>query len=413
MQSPLWTTIESDTLLSFLPNSLLSQPQSSTCYNMPCSDYPDFIPTFSIPSITFTMSTPSISSLSSLTNVLPIIESSTQPASPINPMSPFTEQASFPPISIATIQSDKLLHPSTRILSIDVPIYAHHLVNDFLNEQTNAYLSSQLLDSRLATTLDGHMDMGSLLYVLYKAFFQCHCLTILISTNTTDAHHALCKQILCSIHKELEEDLFLAIYQLGMPAFADNVERYCKELSDTSPTLTPNTPTASSSPLTDEELQAIERSEAHWTGNFGHTPLSPDHPCFDEACFHCHCLGHIWINCQFYICPTCLCNAPDHVQNHCPLCCCYNPTCTLSSLSSSSNHSTSSVGSICLVPPLLADRLSSPPPQQTFHGSCRTHATTACIHTPSICFCGVCPPTSSTDDDDVYDTDAWYNINGD
>ena len=169
-------------------------------------------------------------------------------------MSPFTKQEHLPPVSVATIQSDELLHPTARILSVDVPIYVHRLVNDFLDEQTNAYLSSQLLDSCLASTLDGHMDMGFPLYALYKAFLQCHRLATLVSTNTADAHHALCKQILHSIHEELEGDLFLEMYQLGMPTFADEVKCYCKELSDASPTLTPNTPTASSPPLTDEEL---------------------------------------------------------------------------------------------------------------------------------------------------------------
>ena len=234
---------------------------------MPCSDYPDFIPTPSILSITSAMSTTSISSLSSLTDTLPVIESSTRPATPIDPMSPFTEQEYLPPTSVSTTQSEEF--PATGILSVDVPIYAHHLVNNFPDEQTNIYLSSQLLDSHLASTLDRHMDMGSPLYALYKAFLQCHRLATLVSTNTADAHHALCKQILRSIHKELEGDLFLAIYQLGMPAFADDVERYCRELSDTLPTFAPNTPTASSSPLTNEELHAVKRSEAHWMGNFG------------------------------------------------------------------------------------------------------------------------------------------------
>ena len=113
------------------------------------------------------------------------------------------------------------------------------------------------------------MDMGSPLYALYKAFLQCHCLATLISTNTTNTHYTLCKQILCSIYKELKGDLFLAMYQLGMPAFTNNMEWYCRDLSDTSPTLAPNTPPALSSPLSDEELQAIEWSKAHWTGNFG------------------------------------------------------------------------------------------------------------------------------------------------
>ena len=161
-------------------------------------------------------------------------------------------------MSITTTQLDNLPCSPVSIHSINVPIYAHHLINNFPDEQTNAYLSSQFLNSCLATTLDRHMDMGSSLYALYKAFLQCHHLSTPISTNTADAHHALCKQILHSIHKELEGDLLLAMYQLEMPAFADDVERYCKDLSDASSTLAPNMPTTSSSPLSDEELQAVE-----------------------------------------------------------------------------------------------------------------------------------------------------------
>ena len=258
-----------------------------------------------------------------------------------------------------------------------------------------------------------HMDMGSPLYALYKAFLQCHCLSTLISTNTVDTHHALCKQILHSIHEELEGDLFLAMYQLGMLAFADNVEWYCRDLSNASTTHAPNTPTTSFSPLLDKELQAIERSKAHWTGNFRHTPLSLDHSHYNKACFHCHHLGHIRINCQFYTCPTCLHNAPDHIQNQCPLHCCLNSTCTTSSSSSLSNQSNSSIRSIHPISPPLADQLSSPPSHHTFWGSHHNQTTTACIHTPAVLFCSIHPPTPGTDDDNVYDTDTWRNINGD
>ena len=131
------------------------------------------------------------------------------------------------------------------------------------------YLYSQLIDSCLAIILDGHMDMGSPLYALYKAFLQCHCLSTLISTNTANTHHAPCKQILHSIHEKLEGNLFLTMYPLRMPAFTDNVKRYCRDLSDASATHIPNTPTTTSFPLSDEELQAVERSEVHWIGNFG------------------------------------------------------------------------------------------------------------------------------------------------
>ena len=252
-------------------------------------------------------------------------------------ISPLVEQEILPPVSITTTQSDDLPRSPIGIHSVDIPIYTHCLVNNFSDQQTNAYLFSQLLNSCLATILDGHMDMRSPLYTLYKAFLQCHHLATLVSTNTANAHHALCKQILHSIHKKLKGDLFLAMYQLGMPAFADDMKQYCRDLSDTSPTFVPNTPTASSFPLSDEELQAVEWSKAHWTGNFGQTPLSPDHPHYDKACFHCHHLEHIRINCQFYTCPTCLRNALDHVQNCCPLHCHFNPTHTTFFSFSSSN----------------------------------------------------------------------------
>ena len=142
----------------------------------------------------------------------------------MQPTSPLVEQEILPPVSITTTQLDDFSCSPNSIHSIDIPIYAHCLVNDFLDKQINTYLSSQLLDSHLTTTLDGHMGMGSLLCALYKAFLQYQYLSTLILTNTTDAHHTLCKEILHSIHEKLGGDLFLAIYQLGMLAFADEIK---------------------------------------------------------------------------------------------------------------------------------------------------------------------------------------------
>ena len=185
----------------------------------------------------------------------------------MEPEAPFTEQETLSPVSLTTTQLSDFPCSPTGIHSVDVPIYAHCLINNFPDEQTNAYLSSQLLDSCLTTTLNGHMDMGLPLYALYKAFLQCQHLSTLISTNTTNVHHALCKQILHTIHEELGGDVFLAMYQLGIPAFADDVKWYCRDLSQASATHIPNTPTTSSTPLSNEELQAVECSEAYWTSN--------------------------------------------------------------------------------------------------------------------------------------------------
>ena len=86
---------------------------------------------------------------------------------------------------------------------------------------------------------------------------------------------------------------------------------------------------------------------------------------------------------------------------------------TASSFFSLSTQSNSSTRSICLIPPPLADRLSSPPSQHTFWGSCHNHTTIVHIHAPTIQFCGIHPPIPGTDDNNVYDTNTWRNINGD
>ena len=66
---------------------------------------------------------------------------------------------------------------------------------------------------------------------------------------------------------ELEGNLFLAMYQVGMLTFTNEVEWYCKELSNSSATHASNIPTTSSTPFSAEKLEAIEQNEAYWTGN--------------------------------------------------------------------------------------------------------------------------------------------------
>ena len=62
-------------------------------------------------------------------------------------------------------------------------------------------------------------------------------------------------------------------------------------------------------------------------------PLHQNHPRYSETCFECHHLGHICVNCQWYICPICKVNHPGRTQYRCPLNHCV--FCPLSSSSSS------------------------------------------------------------------------------
>ena len=48
-------------------------------------------------------------------------------------------------------------------------------------------------------------------------------------------------------------------------------------------------------------------------------PLHQNHLRYSETCFECHHLGHIRVNCQWYVCPICKVNCLGHPQYCCLL----------------------------------------------------------------------------------------------
>ena len=174
----------------------------------------------------------------------------------------------------------------------------------------------RLKDSRLASTLDAHMDIGSPLYALYKIFLQVERLETLYAISTSVAQMDLWATLVRSIKDNLEGEILLVLQQLGMPEFIADVERYLWEIAPN--VVPPPTPSASSSPLGSEEQCLIETMEANWLGHDGTTPLTPSHPRYHESCFACRRIGHIRIHCRYYQCPTCLEWAPGHTQGRCP-----------------------------------------------------------------------------------------------
>ena len=103
-------------------------------------------------------------------------------------------------------------------------------------------------------------------------------------------------------------------------------------------------PSASSSPLSATIELAIQNAELNQEvltlgtlyGIPVDSPLHHNHPQYSETCFECHHLGHIRVNCQWYICPICKVNHPGHPQYHCPLN--HYISCSSSLSSSSSSH---------------------------------------------------------------------------
>ena len=162
----------------------------------------------------------------------------------------------LPPISIASTSPDDL-HPE--VMSVDIPIYAHHLHE--LPTQFNLELILDCLkDSRLAPTLDAHMDVGSPLYSLYKAFLQVAHLDTLHILHTSIAQIDLWVTVIRNVKENLEGEILLALQQLGMTNFLTDIEHYLWEI-------TPNvvhkssTPSALSSPLGSKEQRLIETME--------------------------------------------------------------------------------------------------------------------------------------------------------
>ena len=255
----------------------------------------------------------SISSPSSLETSSLIIEAITRPPTP-HPIVTFTPplEDDLPPTSLASTPSEDL-HPG--ILSVDIPTYAHRL-RELPTQLDLDLMLDRLKDSRLASTLDAHMDIGSPLYPLYKIFLQVECLKTLYAISTSIAQMDLWATLVHSIKDNLEGEILLVLQQLGMPEFIADVERYLWKIAPN--VVPPSTPSASSSPLGSEEQRLIETMEANWLGHDRTTPLTPSHPRYRESCFACQRIGHIRIHCHYYQCPTCLEWAPGHTQGRCP-----------------------------------------------------------------------------------------------
>ena len=133
----------------------------------------------------------------------------------------------------------------------------------------------------------------------------------LASSPSSIGHHC---NTLCIIQQTIQEDLFSLSYQLQMPDFATDIERYVIEM--TAATNLQTSPSTSSSPLTAAIKLAIQCAElghkVQTTGTLHsipiNAPLPHTHLHYHETCFECHHLGHIHANCQWYICPTCKVN---------------------------------------------------------------------------------------------------------
>lgn len=197
---------------------------------------------------------------------------------------------------------DHLTNAPTKILSVDVPIHAHHLRDDLPDTPTITQIGVCLTNSQLTTAINFYLNISSPLYNLYLAYLQSARLSMFTARPASLAEEVIRTAIIKSIHQELKDSLLSVLYQLEMSEFLDNLKCYLDQLHSPSPA----TPSISSSPLTTAEEAHLIQIEAHWSGHKGRAILFPDHPCFHDTCHKCHCLGHFKVNCQFYQCCICL-----------------------------------------------------------------------------------------------------------
>ena len=269
----------------------------------------------------------SVSTMSSLTSSVPSPPRSPSPSStrsnagwessdiPNNPTSP-------PPcVEPSTIPSVN----SSPILSVNVPLHAHHLRNGTMGVDEKNALHSLLFSPHIHRALESHLDDNSPLWSITRIYLQNQRLCTLLDLASSPSSIGRRCNTLSLIQKTIQEDLFSLFYQLEMPDFAADVERYVNDM--TAATNPQKSPSASSSPLTAAIELAIQRAElrheVQTTGTLHgipiDAPLPRNHPRYHETCFECHHLGHIRINCQWYVCPVCKVNRPGHPQHHCPL----------------------------------------------------------------------------------------------
>ena len=116
------------------------------------------------------------------------------------------------------------------ILSINIPLYAHPLHPDSLPPATINTISSRLRDSCLAVPVGSYLDANSSLWAPYHANLHNQHLGNLLTLAATEESITHRLSLIRSIQRQTDENLALAMFQLGMPELLEDIDRYLREL---------------------------------------------------------------------------------------------------------------------------------------------------------------------------------------
>ena len=142
--------------------------------------------------------------------------SSTQPEAGWGSPSPTPD--SFPPISLATIP--------TPIHSVTIPLYAHMLCDDFPDACDIKKLSVYLRSPAFALSIDSFLDIGSPLYALQRAYLKNSHLRLMSTNISPSPQQTILSCLIREVYLEIEGSLVMAMYQLGMLEFLEDIDRY-------------------------------------------------------------------------------------------------------------------------------------------------------------------------------------------
>ena len=202
--------------------------------------------------------------------------SSTRPEAGWGSPSPVPD--SFPPISLATIP--------TPIHSVTIPLYAHTLCDDFPNARDIKKLSDYLRSPAFALSIDSFLDISSPLYALRRAYLKNSHLHLMSTNISPSPQQTVLSRLIREVYLEIKGSLVMAMYQLGMLEFLEDIDRYMLELlrrnsPDSSSfvtalstcTTSSSNISASSSPLVSDKECVLQRVESWWTGGNTQVPL--------------------------------------------------------------------------------------------------------------------------------------------
>ena len=137
--------------------------------------------------------------------------------------SPDVNNVPTPPPAQVEPPSHSPVNP-TPILSVNVPLAAHRLREGTLDGHARNVLHSHLYAPHLHRAFEFHLKPNSPLWSVTRMYLQNQRLKTILDLASSPSSIGRRCNTLCTIQREVEEDLFSTFFQMQMPEFTNNLE---------------------------------------------------------------------------------------------------------------------------------------------------------------------------------------------